>query len=291
MSRWSRSLPAVLLVGAAGFSLLGHATFFNDPTHPNDWKRAAEFVSQQLPADTWIRVEPVWSDAPLVHLTQHRDRVDRRRVLLPEDQFKQAGAWVIAEAGRADDAVQNAGGILGDVHDFGSVRVVEVAYPSRYSWSARTNLQEARIERVTGNATEHCGTWSPTERRWDCGRRDKWVYVRDMVKEVGDEPRDCIFMHPIPGKVVRASLQVPAGKNLRVRAGIDLRSARSARGTDVRFKVTAPNATRELTIAHNSQDWHALDLPLGPTPQTVSFEVTSDKVFDRYFCWDAFVEP
>lgn len=288
----TRALPAVLLITCAVASFAGHAHFFRDPTTPQDWKAAAQFVSDKLPDQTTIRVEPHWSDAPLVHLTKHRNRIDRRSRLIPEDRFGEKGAWVIAETDRVDDAAKNAGPdvTVANVTAFGSVSVVELNYPSHYTWNARQNLDKAVVRRVQGNKVETCSTWDENDRRWDCGRRDKWTYVRDMVKEVGDEPRSCIFMHPIPGKTVQAVFDVPSGKNLRVRAGIDLRAARSARGTDVTFRVVADDKTHTQIIPHDSQEWFALDVPLNG-PQKVAFEVETPKVHDRFFCFDAWLEP
>ncbi len=290
----SRLLPAAILIFCACFSFLGHAFLFRDPTTPQDWKAAAEFAKTEISVGETIRVEPVWSDAPLVYLGEVGTRIDRRSTLLDEDRYGESGTLILAENSRIEDAVRNLGGNLKAerVTPFGSVSVIHVAYPEDiYSWNARTALPQASLQRITGDAVEDCKTWDPIDRRWDCTRRDKWVYVRDMVKEVGNEPRSCVFMHPLAGKTVRLTYDVPKGKNLIVRAGLDLRASRSVRGTDVKFAVKKDGVVvATKVVPATSNEWYRLDVPMGG-PSKVSFEVESQKVFDRYFCFDAWLEP
>lgn len=288
-----RLVPAVILIFCACFSILGHAFLFGDPTTPDDWKAAADFVKKNLSDGETIRVEPVWSDAPLVYLGDVGTRIDRRSELLVEDRYGESGTLVLAENARVDNALSNLGPGLQTltVTPFGSVSVVHVRYPvDVYSWNARTTLQGASLQRIAGETVEDCKVWDPIDRRWDCGKRDKWVFVRDMVREVGNEPRSCVFMHPLAGKTVRLTYDVPAGKNLIVRAGLDLRASRSVRGTDVKFEVkTDGKLMATKVVLASSNEWFRFDIPMNAASK-VSFEVATEKVFDRNFCFDAWLE-
>ena len=90
---------------------------------------------------------------------------------------------------------------------------------------------------------------------------------------------------------MRLTFVVPAGRNLVIRAGLDLRAARSSRGSDVLFRVKRGD---DVLITHRvpakSNDWTRFDVPL-TGPATLAFEVETERIFERFFCFDAWVEP
>lgn len=289
-------IPAALLVIAGVVSCVLYLFVFVDPTDEEDWASAGQFVMENLGEDDLVRAHPHWATGPLVHVQGARERVDVVSRPVWEDYHGVETIWLMADASREDEALA----LLPfeaepKRHAFGTVTVLEVESPvGELPYVFHEQLVDAKVERIdkAGKATE-CATWNPREERWDCGRRDRWFYVGRELKEIGDEPRECVWAHPLSdGRWLHVTFpDVPAGGELVLKAGQTLRGQRSARGTDI-FVVIDVGGDRVVDerISHRDPTYHTWRIPNDAAePRSVTFKLSSISARDRFFCIDGFV--
>ncbi len=295
---WVRWAPAALLVGVAISSLFLQAFVFDDPTEASDWKSASEDVLERVGDDeaVVVRVHPTWNDSARVHLTEVGAQLDTKRSLILEDLVGVDSFVVMAEKGRRDEALGAFPIELQaqEVRQFGTVETFRVEAPSpKVGFNMRESLDQAEVRRRSGSRTTPCTTWDSSERRWDCERRERWLYVADELREVGDEPRRCIYAHPLGGSTVLEFewKDVELGESFRLRSGIDLRAARASRGDDVRISLFIDSrraATRE--VPHRSETWYLDEVETEPGERAdLRVEIRTGDRFERFFCFDGWV--
>lgn len=294
---WVRWAPAAMLAGVAILALALQIFAFVDPTNPEDWQAASKDVIARVSSDdTRVRVHPTWNDSALIHLTEIGDQVDRKRTLIAEDLVG-VNSWVVmAEVGRRDEALEAFPSNVEarEVRDFGSVETFVVEpEPVVTSFNLRDRLADAKVSRVRGDSVTRCSTWNEGERRWDCQKRDRWLYVADELREVGDEPRRCIYAHPLGGDTTLRFVwsDVELGEVFRLRSGIDLRAARAQRGDAVAIRLYIGDEEAVVReVAHRSEEWF-LDSVKTRSGRTadVKVEIDTGDRFERYFCFDGWV--
>lgn len=294
-SKVSRFAPAALLAGVALLALVLQYFVFGDPTHEDDWKDAAAEAISRVGEDDLIRIHPTWRDASLVHLTEIGSQIDRKRRVIAEDLVGVSKFVVVAEVGRRAEALEAMpyAAEARDIREFGSVEVFEISVPEiDVPFTLRDELDQARVVRRRGDDEQVCSRWSAGERRWDCDKRDRWFFVGDELREVGDEPRRCIYAHPLgSGQTLALTWnEIELGTSFRLRSGLDLRGARSARGTDITVRLYIDDElVSDRRIAHNDARWHLDRVDTQPGSASVRVEVDSVGTHDRFFCFDGWV--
>ncbi len=284
---------AVLLVGAGLLSLALQRWVFVDPTNERDWAAAAEYVLPELGDDDVFRIEPWWQEAALTHFTSAGSQAERTRTPLVEDLYPYDTIWIVAENSRLDEGIaaipKELRGSVGDTKRFGSVSVAPVEVVENVvEWEMLENLDEVEVSRIKGDAVEKCGNWSVSSPRWDCGSRQRWLYVGEALHEVGDEPRRTIWAHPLDGgRTLRLETEVPGGDLLRVRASFDLRAARLPRTGEVMLRVwVGDELVEQRLIEHDDHSYAPVDVDISdhqpPVPLRIEIELRGS-IKDRFF--------
>lgn len=291
--RLELGLGVALIVGGIVSALL-YAFVFVDPTEPGDWASGAAWVIERTGKRDVVRIEPFWYESALVELRPVGDRVQRIRDPIVEDLYKADHILILTQADRAEQAL---GAIPFDAAEvesatFGTVSAHKLKVPaSPFSWEMYDELGSVRVSRVKGGEVEVCDRWSPREGRWDCAQRNQWLYVGREEREVGDDPRQCIWAHPLDGgRTLRLEVDVPPAKKIRIRDSFDLRAARLG-GADALMQVFVGDELQlEDRVKGNDHDWQAHEIDVsrmeGPTRLRIEIDLLGS-VKNRFFCLNA----
>lgn len=285
-------LAAVLLVAGAT-SLALQQWVFVDPTQPSDWERGAAWIIENTKPGDVVRIEPFWYETGLTHLVPVGSQVQRIRDPLFEDLYAAKRVLILAQADRADAALASLPFPTNDVavERFGSVSALQLSVPpSPFTWELYDELDKASVSHVRGAEVEKCTRWNAGAKRWDCAKPNKWTYVGQEEREVGDDPRRCVWAHPLDrGRTLRIEFEPPPAKTLRIRDSFDLRAARLG-GDDVLVQVFVNDElVVEDRVAGNDHDWqaHDIDIHKYPAPK-VRIEIDLlGSIKNRYLCLNA----
>jgi hypothetical protein len=291
-------LTAGLLVCAGLVSLALQVFVFRSKVAEEDWRRAAAYVVEALEATDVVRVHPWWNEDPLPHLTAVGNQLHRHRLPLVEDLQNIERIFIIAEAARLSQAFEH---LPFDVEPsqiaaFGTVSVALVDVPAWAQFELRLSdvLDTARVSRRRGDESEPCKTWDGRARQWHCGRRDQTFYVGEALLELDDDPRRCIWAHPVEGRVLRIEFDdVELEEVLRIRAGLDLRATRFEQTAPVDYRVFLDDElVVSRTVSPHDDSWYAHDLDVSSRasrpdgPARVALEVETSNVRHRRFCFN-----
>ena len=296
--RKPETIFAVLLVVAGALSLALQRWVFVDPTAQSDWADAASWVEARIDERDVFRIEPWWYERALTHFVAVGARADRIRTPLLEDLYRYEDVFVVAQADRLDRALAALPFAAEPVetHDFGTVRTARVPVPTdAFRWELLEHLGDATVTRVRGAHVERCDRWNPRERRWDCGPQARWLYVGEELREVGDDPRRCVWAHPLDhGRTLRIASTVPPADTIRVRGSFDLRAARLPRDGAVLMQVFVNDTlAHERHVEHDDHSWTPFDIDVSEIEGPVELRVEIDlkgSIKDRYFCVNAWAK-
>lgn len=290
----SAAIPAFVLIAAGIVSGLLYAFVFVDSTTDDDWASAGAYVLEKVADTDLIRVHPTWATGPLVHVADRGTQVDVVSRPLAEDFHGVSTIWLMTDASREAEALAELPFETSPKrHEFDSVTLLEIENPvGTLPFVFHKQLATAKVTRHRASGqVEECKTWNRREERWDCGRRDRWVYVGRTLREVGDEPRECIWAHPLAGGdwLHVTFPDVPPGR-LVLKAGQTLRGQRSPRGTDITTVIEVDGErVFDERISHRDQTYHTVEVPKSDSSRSVTFKLSAGSMRDRFFCIDGFV--
>ena len=253
---------------------------------------AAATIEQGWQDGDVIRTLPLWDDNQRVGLdarpflmSDTPDEYDRhlyRRLWL---------AWPDTHAAAADSALQWMTNMT-TAYEAGGYRVVvgDLMQTHQVLFDGFEQLDQARVSqaRMDGEPME-CDVWS--DARWQCGRRDEFIYVGQTIREMDDTFRRCITANPPPEQrtwVIEWE-EVPVDGQLRVRAGNTLWAFRHERGSGVLFRVLV----NEVEVVNHTFGPRDVGYPefvveldgLNTEHATVRVEVSATDHMDRFFCF------
>ncbi len=296
MKRPLEVILAIVLV-AAGLTSLGlYRWVFVDPTDEADWAAAADWVKTRIEPDDVFRVHPHWYDAAYTHLTEVGDQTQRIRRPILEDLYDHRAVFIISQADRTDEALalMPFDAEPSDRASFGTVEAIRVPIPREtFHWELLKKLDEAKVSRIRGGKTlQVCDDWDAREWRWDCKPRNRWLYVGRALREVGDDPRECVWAHPLDkGRTLRIETTVPPAETIRVRDSFDLRGARYPRTASVLLQVYLNNElVVEDHVGPKDYDWEAHDIDVSDHDGPVDLRLEIDlkgSIKERFFCVNA----
>ncbi|MFB6263203.1 MAG: hypothetical protein ABEL76_06190 [Bradymonadaceae bacterium] len=295
---WTAALAVVL----AGPLLLGiHFLWLTSDVSPSEWRKPARYLENELGANDAIVVEPHWNEDPLPHLSDVGSQVRRQKRVLPADLQGVERLWLLSEADRVDRGLERLPFEAGapDGRSFGDVVVRSLDVPDwlQFEYAFSDHLASADVAHVDsdGEVALDCRQWDGDQNRWPCGERDQFVWVGRTMLMVGGDPHHCIWAHPPPqGRTLRIRFpDVPLDAALRLRAGLSFEASLSKRGTPVELSIAVDGERRlSRTFAPKKTSWPAMRVDTsGSTGRRadVTVRVRSEKVFERYFCFDGWV--
>ena len=292
-------MPALLILLVGFGSLAAQLWVVPSEVDKKEWKKPADWVKKQLEPSDAVRVHPAWTEDPLPYLEDVGSQVHRHQDPVESDLEEIRRVWILTETERLEGALAKLPfePSRPDLKRFGDVTVIKAIVPSsvRSSYELLEHLEGAKVERIEKKSVQHCDKWDEKDRRWDCGERDRWLYVGEHEQIVAGDPRRCIWAHPLPKqKVLRITFPgVPLEETLRVRAGLSFKGARFKRGTPVRMQVRVGGERRyDHQYGPRTSTWGKYDIDTtasAGSKKPVVFEISSDKIRRRWFCFNAWV--
>ncbi len=295
------ALTVLLLVGAALASLFAQCSFSRAAPDPSDWQAAAEAAVAKAQPTDGIRVHPTWTETPLPFLTPVGNLLHRHHEPYLEDYARIERVLILTETARTGEALESlpfpAPPLSEMDHQrFGEILLIVAPIPEEWQLhaDATDHLSEATVTIIepAGGEPHRCGPFSPADRTWRCDGRDADAMVRPILLEMVDDPRRCVQAFPPTDRRV-LSVELPfdvPNPILRVRAGLDQRSARIETGDDVIYRIYVDDELlrEERHPAHEST-WDATDITPGTDRVTLRVEVesVSPRPVQRRFCFNA----
>ncbi len=239
-----------------------------------------------------IRSLPLWND-------NQRQGLDGLPFLLSTemdvyDLHRYERIWFVWPDSHADEAQAELATVPGveQVWQGGGYHVSRAPVPPGPDvlFDGWVSLQDAVVtQTVMAGDPIACEIWE--DERWQCGRRDDFIYVGRVTREMDDTFRHCIMANPPPEQRTWSIMweDVPLNGTLRVRAGNTLWAFRHDRGSSVLFRVLvndveAVRATFEPRVIGYPEFTAELD-QVGADRGTVRVEVSATDHMDRFFCF------
>jgi hypothetical protein len=294
--RYLALVPAAVLLAAGIVSFVLQIYVFTPEATESDYQRASAYVMEQLGTHDAIRVYPTWTETPYPYLVEAEMQFVRQDKPVYSDIADYKRIWLITEAGMKPDALAslpfkaNAGD---GSKSFGTVEVYAVEAPESptFRHELRDKLHTARVQHVRGDEIKSCERWSATERRWDCKRRDRWIYVGETIRQLGDDPRRCIWAHPPPNDSwleIRFP-DVELGDTFRVRAGPTDHAWRSDRGPAIEMEVHIDKQKARHIFPPKTQSWTPVDVDTSTMKgekHDVLVRIHANPIWERFFCFN-----
>jgi hypothetical protein len=271
-----------------------------------DWAAAATHVRAQFAPGDVVRVAPFWADDARAFLPGLPVDVPRRPDL--DTLTAHDRVWLIAGDARPNQpSVSDAKAAMPAPLQpqaeaaFGDVTVLRYDIPPslKPAFVFADALTDAKVRRVyptqPQRGPEACDLWRDQERAWHCGRFDPYLYIGVRYREMGGEPRRCVFVAPAPdaGWVEVRYPQVPMRGRLRGRFGVSDESVRSERGGAVLFEVQVNDVTRFSGRVEPDDPTYApfsiSTADLQGQRADVTFRVHAADLLDRFPCFEAVV--
>lgn len=282
-----------MLAGTA--SLTAQLYVFPSEVDPGEWEKPADYILERVRPEDGVRVHPSWTNDPLTHLEPVGDQILPQSHPVAGDLQDRRRIWMLTETDRLREALERLPfePSRPTIEKFGDVSVVRTRVPSsiRASYAFLANLDAAEVERVDGDEVRQCRNWSDADRRWDCGERDKWLYVGEHAATLGEDYHRCIWAHPLPDeKTLRITFpDVPLDNRLRIRGGLDFRALHKQDRAPIQMRVDIAGETRLThTYGPRASTWAPHDIPTtgldGPADVTVELQTPNLK--DRWFCFN-----
>lgn len=292
--RGLRLLPLSVLIGCCLYALAFWALEAWGDVPPEDTRRASESVRAGWEDGDAFAIRPWWA-ARAREFLGDLDFVAARD-LASEDLSRFRRLWVLSLPGSAELGGPFADGRAMRLSDkcFGRVRVQRFALgePRRVLFDLRARLHEAEVRIHTRSGPRPCTRW--VEDRWICSR-EHWAYVGQVVIELGTDPREVIWAHPIadgPTEITYPS--VPGGSSLVIFTGLTPSAARVSDGATVEMSVELDGRKLTTIVQANETGFfrHEIDIrAFGPGPHQLSLRIRTARIGMRHFCFTGEVRP
>jgi hypothetical protein len=131
-----------------------------------------------------------------------------------------------------------------------------------------------------------CKSWDRD--RWTCPRDPSWSYVGRETLNIDSEPRDCVWLHPLPaGGVLKVELPAVAGDRESVLAGGFGFALESARRVKAPVHVELWSGQERLFVTDHEPQvaWRRFQIPFVADPATpLRLEVSTKDNGASHFC-------
>lgn len=284
-----RLLPLALILGVSLFST---GFWIVDPQlYPDveDYQAAEKIVRKQWAPGDVLVMKPWWAarireylgDLPFLQV----DRIES------EDLSRYRRVWVVTLSGHRD-----LGGPFSDgtyvaelEQSIGGLELwrFKLPAPAPVLYDFREQLHTALVRLYVGGGPKPCTKWN--QDRWHCSPRD-WEYVGRVVVDLGRDPREVIWAHPlITGPLEIGFNGVPGGRTLRVHTGLTPDAARAPEDSPVTLTVFVGGRELGRVVQPDQTGYflHEWDIShLGAGPHSVTFRVTCPRPHLRIFCFN-----
>ncbi len=268
---------------------------------PDDWRRAAAFVRENLRVKDAVSAAPAWADPTLRWVLGDRISLgDAGR----SDLARFERLWALSIRGKrpADAPARRP-----DLEKlFGRVRVSRWDLgPSPVLVDLVENVERARVSVIGSGREQQCPfrrgspggggglgkAVVPPADRFVCDARERWLFVAPVVMEdLQLKPRRCVWQHPRGPEPIRVRFDdVPLGARLVFYGGLYYEHERTLQGSPVTAEVFVEGQSAGRMVHRDGEGWKRMVIPLEPTGSRgeIRVEVSTPRPARRGFCWAA----
>ncbi len=201
--RIAAGIASLLLIGAGAYSFVAQWWFATAHPPASEWRRAAEYVTDNLEEDEVIRVHPAWAETPLPALESVGRSVQRQEYPVREDFVGVGRVWIVSDASMLDAAIArlpfDAAGTR--EREFGGVSVltVDISRDERPRVSLLERLPEATARIKSPDGGHPCGDFDERNWRIRCHGPGARGFVGRDLQFFADDAHQCIRARPPSG--------------------------------------------------------------------------------------------
>jgi len=193
----------------------------------------------------------------------------------------------VGSDGSSRNVLESAGAATAEQR-FGRVRVTTFELSARpLLFDLRAEIERARVSAHYPDGQElPCDGYK--DGRWTCPRDPGWSWVGRAVRAIDNQPRDCVWMHPVrAGGELRIELpRLPLGEGAEVVADFGFTMDASARAAaPVRVRLMAADDVLVEQMFPVQVGWRPLRVALPPAvKQPLRLELTTTNNGVSHFC-------
>ncbi len=293
-----------VLVPAAGIvEMAYHARVESRVPRDADWESAAAIVEQGHADGDLVVITPWWASQGWKWLGRFMTVAQMSR----EDDWGYGRIWEVALPGRHTEEYEAKGKLIQRTRA-GRLTVRLWQFPEGptnvYDFVAALE-KDASVSMIPGDGRppEPCSFKpNPTtgivpnsavqSGKFRCDPRLPWNYVaREVIADLDNKPRLCLWAHPIEGKRIRIEFgHVPAGRFIEGHTGLKYEADRETAGKPPVFvDVIAGGKIVGTAMHEEGGGWtpFRFDLGAGGTGGSIAFEVHSPMTGMAHFCFSA----
>jgi hypothetical protein len=294
---------AWLLVPLAALVEMGtHALVESRVPRPADWQEAARVVGAGYEEGDLVVIAPWWASQGWEWLGRFMTVEQMAR----EDDTGYGRIWEVALPGHRHEEYARTGRIVEQTRA-GRLTVRRYQFPDApknvYDFVEALESDAAVSMIVQGSRTEPC-EFRPNPKtglvpnaavqtgRFRCDPRLPWNTVaREVIADLDNKPRLCIWAHPVEGRTVRIEFGgLPEASVIEGHTGLKYEADRETAGkSPVFLDIRAGGKLVGTAMHEEGGGWTPFRFELGPagTGGEVTFEVHSPHVGMQHFCFTA----
>ncbi len=284
-------LLAVAVAVAAAYSIAWYVYSFRTRPTLKDYEGASSHIHAQWARGDVLAVTPFWAE----RIREYAGDLDviNPPNLVGEDLSRQRRLWLLSVFGYANDhdllgtlskkyhlATQKRFGKL-DLYLF------DLAPPANVGYDFYERVQDARVTVARGADRKEC-TWR--DKKWACAP-SSWEYVGQTILDVDDNPRRCLWAHPVTGGIVTIEYSnVTLSRRIVGNHGLTAAAARVPDGMPVTLEVEIDGREMHRSTNLNKKGWNRFEVDTAAyagTPHTVTFKITTPRDGMRHYCFTA----
>lgn len=268
----------------------------------SEWREVASEVRRAKAPEAVVVVAPAWAE-PLARAAFGDAVMPLRDVARPGlDGYRRA--LEVSLLGQHDRELS--GWQVTEERRVGrfTLRQLDNPVPPHVQIDFVDRLKDARVWETVGENSQPC-PWvharvsngglggHPTypAQRFACPSSEPYLVGATVIDDQDFRPRRCIHAHPTPRGPLRIAFDdVPLGPELRGHAGLPWLLVRDGGGAPVRLQIRVNGKVIGTHVQRDEMGWAGFHFETGVsagTRGTVEFQVDSDSVQNRHFCFAA----
>jgi len=288
------NLAAAAVIAVAALYSIGWY-IWSPLTRPSieDYERFSSYVHDRWQPRDVIAVAPFWAE-------RLREYVGDLEVINPprladEDLSGNSRLWLLSVFGYANndnllDKLKNKYRFV-DEMKFGKLALYQfnIGASSGIAYDFRKNIDKAHVYIQRSDGIRECSSWQGD--RWQCPEVS-WQNVGGTILDIDDNPRKCIWAHPITNAALTVEFKdVPISKKLVVHSGLAYTAVRMMKdGAPVYVEVLVGGRSVLRVKNENEKRWNRFEADTSSwsgTRQNVTFRIMTPHDGMRHFCFTA----
>ena len=275
------------------YSLVSYPARLSRLPTTDDYLSMEKMVRGRFEPGDCLSLAPTWAERARLYLGDLRilgvdspgmdDLIGCRRLLLLgvfEEDARRERQRLSSLGGLKLQGSARAGRLTLDTFDVQAAQSVEYDF--------REHIEDAKVWIERGSGKAPCDRFS--DGKWKCPGPE-WNYVGRLVTDVDQNPRHCIWAHPVQGGAIKISFsQVRLGSSIQGRHGIAMTGV-GRNPSDVMLDVSIDGKELAEFAAKDVKGYFPFHLDtsdLGPGPHEVTFSVSTENNGARHYCFEAY---